>query len=107
MQRLLSLPEKHRIFVGHDYPPEGRSPRPFATVKEQLEQNKHCKAGVSENEFIRFRHARDAILGAPKLLHPSIQVNVRAGKMPAADTEGRVFLRVPLRNSRAVPNSSA
>ncbi|EIN11986.1 Metallo-hydrolase/oxidoreductase [Punctularia strigosozonata HHB-11173 SS5] len=106
MNRLLSLPDRHRIFVGHDYPPKGRAPRPCATVEEQRRENKHCKIGISEDEFVAFRQARDAILGSPRLLHQSIQVNVRAGKLPAPDPQGRAFLKIPLRNGSAIPSTS-
>ncbi|KAI0645529.1 Metallo-hydrolase/oxidoreductase [Trametes meyenii] len=96
MQRLLALPEDYRLYVGHDYP-QNRDQTCFATVADQRAQNKHVKAGTDPSTFIRFRKERDAVLGAPRLLHPSLQVNIRAGRLPPADDKGRIFLRVPVR----------
>jgi len=96
IQRLLSLPENYELFVGHDYP-EGREHNCVTTVGEQLKLNKHSKAGTTEAGFIKFREARDAVLGAPKLLHPSLQVNIRAGKFPPPDANGRILLKIPLK----------
>ncbi|KAI0769788.1 Metallo-hydrolase/oxidoreductase [Trametes elegans] len=96
MQRLLALPEDYRLYVGHDYP-QNRDQTCFATVADQRMQNKHVKIGTPPSSFIQFRKNRDAVLGAPRLLHPSLQVNIRAGKLPPADDQGRIFLRIPLR----------
>lgn len=96
MQRLLSLPEDYRLYVGHDYP-QNRDQTCFATVADQRARNKHVKAGTTPAEFIQFRKERDAVLGAPRLLHPSLQVNIRAGKLPPPDEKGRIFLRIPVR----------
>lgn len=96
MQRLLSLPENYELFVGHDYP-EDRAQDCVTTVGEQLKLNKHGKAGVTEAGFIEFRVARDAVLSAPKLLHSSLQVNIRAGKFPPPDANGRISLKIPLK----------
>ncbi|OBZ68276.1 Glyoxylase B2 [Grifola frondosa] len=96
MQRLLSFPEDHRLFVGHDYP-EDRSPSCSATVAEQRASNKHMKDGTEETSFTQWRHDRDAVLGAPRLLHPALQVNVRAGKLPPRDAQGRLFLMTPVK----------
>ncbi|KZT26844.1 Metallo-hydrolase/oxidoreductase [Neolentinus lepideus HHB14362 ss-1] len=101
MQRLLSLPFDYLLFVGHDYPPE-RAIEDVVTVEEQRRRNKHVKAGTDEAAFTAFRSARDAQLGAPKLLHPSLQVNIRAGKLPPADAEGRVFFKVPVKTAVAL-----
>ncbi|RDB16734.1 Beta-lactamase hydrolase-like protein [Hypsizygus marmoreus] len=89
MQRLLSLPGDYKIFVGHDYPPEGREPVCVATVEEQKTMNKHGKMDIDESSFIKLREERDATLGAPRLLHPSLQVNIRAGKVPPLDADGQ------------------
>ncbi|TFK54333.1 Metallo-hydrolase/oxidoreductase [Heliocybe sulcata] len=101
MQRLLSLPSDHLLFVGHDYPPD-RDVEDVVTIEDQRRRNKHVKAGTDEATFTAFRSARDAQLGAPKLLHPSLQVNIRAGKLPLADKEGRVFFKVPVRATLAL-----
>lgn len=98
MQRLLSLPESHRLYVGHDYP-TSRDVQCVSTVGEQKKHNKHAKAGTTEAEFIKFRQGRDATLGTPRLQHPALQVNIRAGKLPAADEEGRVFFKIPLQSA--------
>lgn len=98
MQKLLTLPKYYRLFVGHDYPPADRTEEVcVATVGEQQESNKHGKLGTTEEKFIQFREARDAVLGAPRLLHPSLQVNIRAGKLPPLDTNGRKSMRIPLK----------
>ena len=96
MQRLLAFPEDHVLYVGHDYPPDGRAPRSGATVAEQRSANKHVKVGTDEASFIQWRQARDKVLGTPRLLHPSLQVNVRAGKLPPSDKEGRKWMRIPM-----------
>ncbi|KAJ7594091.1 Metallo-hydrolase/oxidoreductase [Mycena floridula] len=97
MRRLMALPDDTNLFVGHDYPVERASEECMATVSEQLRLNRHTKLGTSEKMFTRFRDARDKVLGAPALIHPALQVNIRAGKLPPADSEGRVFLKVPLK----------
>ncbi|KAG6845396.1 hypothetical protein H0H87_009743 [Tephrocybe sp. NHM501043] len=86
MQRLLSLPQDYQLFVGHDYPPSDRHvPLCMATVGEQRQFNKHGKVGTAEQEFIKFREDRDATLGEPRLLHPSLKVNLCAGRVPPLD----------------------
>ena len=96
MQRLLSLPKDYRLYVGHDYPKD-RDQTCFSTVADQRANNMHVKTGVDSVAFIQFRKQRDAVLGAPRLLHPSLQVNIRAGRLPSPDKEGRVFMRIPVR----------
>ncbi|KAJ4483448.1 Metallo-hydrolase/oxidoreductase [Lentinula aciculospora] len=93
MSRLLSLPEDYQLFVGHDYP-VGRQHECMATVGVHQEKNKHGKLGTTETQFVQFREARDKVLGTPRLLHPSLQVNIRAGKLPPA-SNGRVWLKTP------------
>ena len=95
MKRLLSLPEDYRLFVGHDYP-AGRDQTCSATVHEQRVMNKHVTIGTAEADFTEWRKQRDSSLGAPRLLHPSLQVNIRGGRLPPADTEGRVWFRTPV-----------
>ena len=96
MRRLLSLPPDTVLFVCHDYPPATREPRWQTTVAEQRALNIHVRDGIGEDEFVAMRHARDATLDVPVLILPSIQVNVRAGRLPPADENGVAYLRIPL-----------
>lgn len=96
MRRLLELPPETRIFVCHDYPPAGRAPAWQSTVAQQRAHNIHVHDGVSEEQFVAMRQARDATLDVPTLILPSIQVNVRAGQMPPADDNGVAYLRIPI-----------
>ena len=97
IQKILALPGQTRMFVGHDYLPEGRSTfRWETTVAEQKAANIHIHAGVAEAEFVAMRKARDATLEAPLLILPSLQVNIRAGAMPPATAAGHVYLRLPV-----------
>ncbi len=96
VQRILSLPDKTRVFVGHDYMAPGREEYAWeSTVGEQKAKNVHL-AGVSQNEFVKLRNDRDATLGMPKLIVPSLQVNMRAGQMPEPEDDGDVYLKVPV-----------
>ena len=96
MRRLLDLPPATRMFVCHDYPPKGREAKWETTVAEQKASNIHVRDGISEDEFVAMRRARDATLEVPTLILPSIQVNVRAGNLPPADDNGVAYLRIPL-----------
>ena len=97
VQKLLALPDDTRMFLCHDYLPAGRSEYVHeTTVGEQRRANIHIHEGVSEAEFVALRDARDATLSAPKLLIPSVQVNMRAGTMPEAEDNGQVYLKVPV-----------
>ena len=97
IQRLLALPNETRIFVGHDYLPQGRTDFRFeTTVADQRAHNIHIGGGVSEDAFVAMREARDATLGAPQLILPSLQVNLRAGDLPPPDANGQRYLRLPL-----------
>jgi glyoxylase-like metal-dependent hydrolase (beta-lactamase superfamily II) len=96
IQRILSLPEDMRIFVCHDYLPGGRELEYETTVKAQREANIHVHQGISEADFVAMRSARDATLGMPTLILPSLQVNMRAGHFPPADSGGQVFLKLPI-----------
>jgi glyoxylase-like metal-dependent hydrolase (beta-lactamase superfamily II) len=96
IHRILSLPEEYRIFVCHDYLPDGRELEYETTVAAQLESNIHVHRGIGESAFAEMRNARDATLGMPKLIMPSLQVNMRAGHMPLADDNGRVYFRLPI-----------
>ncbi len=96
IRKILSLPEETRIFVCHDYPPKGREPAWETTVGEQRAKNIHVRDGISEEEFVKMRTERDATLKLPRLIIPSIQVNIHAGKLPAPEDNGIRYLKVPL-----------
>ena len=96
IRRLLALPPETRLFVCHDYPPAGRAPKWETTVAEQRAANIHVRDGVSEDEFVAMRTARDRTLDMPTLILPSIQVNIRAGEMPPPEDDGRSYLKIPL-----------
>ena len=94
--RILSLPPETRLFLCHDYPPEGRGPRWETTVAEERAQNKHLRDGIDEEAFVQMRTARDATLSLPALMLPSVQVNVRAGQLPPKDSNGIAYIRIPI-----------
>jgi len=96
VRRLLSLPPETRLFMCHDYPPEGRPPVWESTVAEQRAKNIHVHDGVSEEDFVKMRTARDATLDMPTLILPSVQVNIRAGELPPAEDNGVSYLKIPL-----------
>lgn len=100
IHKILALPETYRIFVCHDYQPGGREVQWQTSVKEQREHNIHIANHVSEDAFVATREARDATLNMPKLIMPSIQVNMRAGHMPDAEDNGDTYLKVPLSGLR-------
>ncbi|ETK18194.1 metallo-beta-lactamase superfamily protein [Pseudomonas sp. FH4] len=96
MRKLLAFPDDTRLYVCHDYPPQGRPAKCLTTVAEQRAGNIHVHDGVDEAAFVQMRTTRDAGLGMPTLLLPAIQVNVRAGHMPPAEDNGVVYLKIPL-----------
>ncbi|MGE0502236.1 MAG: MBL fold metallo-hydrolase [Rhizobiaceae bacterium] len=96
IKRVLSLPGEMRLFMCHDYGPNGRDIRWETTVAEQRESNIHVRDGISEDEFVATREARDATLAMPKLIIPSLQVNMKAGELPTPDESGKRFLKVPI-----------
>jgi len=97
IRRLLSLPPHTRLWMCHDYKASGRDQYAWqSTVAEQRAHNPHVKDGKTEEEFVAFRQGRDATLSAPTLLLPSIQVNIRAGRFPAAESNGVRYLKVPV-----------
>jgi len=96
IQKLLTLPDDMRLFLCHDYAPGGREIQWQTTVGEQRRDNIHVGAGKSRADFINFREARDAQLGMPKLIIPSLQINMRGGELPPKDQDGKRFLKVPL-----------
>lgn len=101
-RRILALPPETRLFVCHDYPPEGREARWETTVADQRARNIHVHDGIGEDEFVAMRTARDATLDVPTLILPSLQVNVRAGRLPPAESNGVSYLKIPL-NALAGP----
>ena len=97
IQKILSLPDETRIFTCHDYKAEGRNTYAWeSTVGEQKAKNVHVHEGINEAEFVKMREARDATLAIPKLIIPSIQVNMRAGRMPRPEDNGTIYLKVPI-----------
>lgn len=96
IRRILALPPETKMFVCHDYPPKGREAAWETSVAEQRVSNVHIRDGVSEDEFVKFRQARDATLEVPTLILPSIQVNIRAGQLPPAEDDGVSYLKIPL-----------
>ena len=97
IQKILTLPDATRIFVGHDYKAPGREHYAWeTTVGEQKKKNIHIKSGQSKEDFVKLRDERDAKLAMPKLIVPSLQINMRAGNMPEPDEQGDVFLKVPI-----------
>jgi glyoxylase-like metal-dependent hydrolase (beta-lactamase superfamily II) len=96
VRRLLALPAQTVMYVCHDYPPASREPAWQTTVAQQRAHNIHVRDGIGEDAFVAMRHARDATLGVPALILPSMQVNVRAGRLPPVDDNGVSYLRIPL-----------
>ena len=102
IRKLMSLPDATRLFMCHDYKAPGRNVYAWeTTVKDEREKNVHLKEGVSEDAFVQMREARDATLSAPRLLLPSIQVNIRAGKFPPAHVNGVSYLTIPVKFKNA------
>lgn len=95
-KRLFTLPAATRLFVGHDYPPAGRTWRAMTTVAAAKEANTQLRAAMPKEEFVAKRSARDRTLSAPRLLYPSLQVNMAAGHLPEPDTNGKRYLRTPI-----------
>jgi len=97
IQKVLSLPPQTRLYLCHDYKAPGRDAYAWqTTVAQQRAANVHVRQGITREDFVAMREARDAQLGIPKLIIPSIQVNMRAGKMPPAEDDGSVYLKVPV-----------
>ena len=100
IQRILALPPEMRMFICHDYAPGGRAVAWETRVGEQRADNIHVRAGISEDEYVAMREARDATLAMPRLLLPSIQVNMRAGHFPEAENNDQIYLKVPVKGVR-------
>lgn len=96
IQRVLSLPDDTRLFICHDYGPNGRDIRWETSVGEEKKHNIHVGVGKSVDEFVALREERDKTLSMPSLIIPALQVNMRAGKLPEADEDGNRYLKVPV-----------
>jgi glyoxylase-like metal-dependent hydrolase (beta-lactamase superfamily II) len=96
VKKILSLSEKTRLFMCHDYPPNDRPVSFETTVAEQRQKNIHVHDGITEAEFVKMRTQRDATLEMPVLILPSVQVNIRAGEMPPKDDNGIAYLKIPV-----------
>ena len=97
IQKIFALPDETRLFMCHDYKAPGRGHYAFeTTVKEERDRNVHVGGGVSEADFVRMRTARDKTLSMPRLILPSVQVNMRAGALPPPDSNGVRYLKLPL-----------
>ncbi|WP_148253070.1 MBL fold metallo-hydrolase [Aidingimonas lacisalsi] len=97
IQKVLELPDQTRLFLCHDYKAPGRDEYQHeTTVAKQRAHNVHIHEGIGEDEFVRMRTERDATLGMPKLIIPSVQVNMRAGHLPPAEDNGQIYLKVPI-----------
>ncbi len=94
--KLLAFPPETRLLMCHDYPPTGRDVQWESTVAEQRAHNIHVHDGISEEDFIAMRMARDATLAPPVLLLPSIQTNIRAGEMPPVEDNGVAYFKIPI-----------
>lgn len=104
-EKLYRLPEGTRVFVGHDYQPDGREVRWETTIGLSKEANIQLRQSTAQSEFVRFRKDRDASLAAPRLLYPSVQINIDAGKLPKPSANGTRYLRVPIDRGRPVDDT--
>jgi glyoxylase-like metal-dependent hydrolase (beta-lactamase superfamily II) len=96
--KMFALPDHVKIWVGHDYPPNGRdSVLSYATVAEHRSNNKHFKEGITEQDFIDMRSTRDKTLSEPRLLHQALQMNIRGGHLPSPNAAGQSLLHLPLK----------
>ena len=96
MRRILALPPETRLFMCHDYGPNGRDIRWETTVAVERAENIHVHDGMTEDAFVALREARDRTLGMPRLILPALQVNMRAGHLPPAEDNGTAYLKIPL-----------
>lgn len=96
IQRIMALPDHTRLFTGHDYCPGGRKPRWESTVAQQRAENIHLTKAATEEEFVRLREKRDRELAMPKLILHSLQVNIRGGRLPEPESNGKRYLKIPL-----------
>ena len=96
ISKVLSLPAQTRLYMCHDYQPGGRELLYVSTVAEERAGNIHVRDGISEEEFVAMRQARDATLASPTLILPSVQVNIRAGELPLPEANGTRYLKIPI-----------
>ena len=96
IQKILALPPETRLFLCHDYPPADRLQAAATTVAQQKANNIHVHDGISEEQFVQMRQSRDATLAMPVLILPAVQVNIRAGAFPPAESNGLSYLKIPL-----------
>jgi glyoxylase-like metal-dependent hydrolase (beta-lactamase superfamily II) len=96
VNRVLSLPAHARIYICHDYQPGGREVEFVSTVADERAHNIHVRDGITEEEFVRMRESRDATLSMPTLILPSVQINMRAGQMPPAESNGTRYIKIPI-----------
>ncbi len=97
IQRLYQLPDATRVFLCHDYPADGAEPQAETTIAIQKSENAQLRADTTESDYVAMRIKRDATLSVPRLLYPALQVNIRAGRLPPADAQDRILLRLPVR----------
>lgn len=97
-ERLYTLPDQVKVFVGHDYQPNGREVAWESSIGEEKEKNIQLKASTSKDDFVKFRTERDKTLDAPRLLLPSVQVNIDAGHLPEPEDNGTRYLKIPVRS---------
>ena len=103
IQRIMALPDQTRLFTGHDYCPGGREPQWESTVAEQRARNTHLMKAKTEEEFVSLRERRDRELPMPKLILHSLQVNIRGGRLPEPEDNGRSYLKIPLNALEGAP----
>ena len=96
IQKILALPEYYRVFMCHDYRPNGRELKFETTIKSQKNDNIHVKTDIEKATFVELRESRDKTLSMPRLILPSLQINMRAGNMPEKEENGLVYLKVPI-----------
>jgi glyoxylase-like metal-dependent hydrolase (beta-lactamase superfamily II) len=96
INKVLSLPPETKLYMCHDYRPGGREVQYVSTVAEERENNVHVRNGISEEEFVAMRSARDATLDMPTLILPSVQINMRAGQLPEPESNGTRYIKIPL-----------
>lgn len=96
IQKILSLPQATRLFMCHDYPPNGREVAYTCTVADQRQRNIHVHDGISQAQFVQMRTQRDATLEMPVLILPAVQINIRAGEFPPAEANGTSYVKIPL-----------
>ena len=96
VNRVLSLPSHAKLYMCHDYQPGGREVEFVSTVADERAHNIHVRDGITEEEFVRMRESRDATLSMPTLILPSVQINMRAGQMPPAESNGTRYIKIPL-----------